>query len=236
MKKLLFLFFSSLPFFCINTVIAQSNQNQNRTFNSRDEILATTPLDRSIKGTPYLVDKWSNATVVFSPNHVVDRLKIKYNLYFDEVLILKSTGDSVALLNQNITSFTFEDEDKRLKKYVNKYNLPFKTPSIKNTFVQVLYSSENLIFIKVAYSKVSKAEKVQSSYSTSRNYDEYFTIAQYFILKNGLDPQEVRLNRRNLLTLYEASDKKVKSFLSKNKIDTNSEEGWAKVMAYYETL
>ncbi|MBC5773389.1 hypothetical protein H8S95_04870 [Pontibacter sp. KCTC 32443] len=227
---------SSICLLCINAQAQITNYtNQDSFFGNGGFIHSVTPNSKTIKGSPFIFDFWYDATIISTNNQEFENIKVKYNIHLNEVLALRPTGDSVALNNNFIKEFVITDLKMNKIRFKRLPNINTNNASLRNAFVNIIYEGK-ILFIAEVKSKILKAEKVQGGYGTYRETDEFTKETTYYYIDKDKSPIEVKLNKKSLLTVLSNKQDAIKAFISNEKIDANTEQGWVKALAYYETL
>ncbi|MFD2515718.1 hypothetical protein ACFSRY_17730 [Pontibacter locisalis] len=210
--------------------------NQNHLFGN-DGFIKTVDLTNSeIKGSPYFFDKWLDASVETSNNQIFADLKLKYNVHLNEILLLKPSGDSVALIPTTIRKFVVTDIKNQEVEFKRFDDLKTNDASFRDNFFVVLHEGETSLLQEVKV-KILRANLMSNSgYGVQKRSDEFKREEKYFFVDKNLKPVEVKLNKKNLLMVLNDKENEIKNFISKEKIDTSSEKDWIKTLMFYETL
>lgn len=197
-----------------------------KTFDNRYE---------GVKGSPYLFDEWTEANVAIKGDKIYTDVRVKYDILEDN-LLYKNTKGSVYVINAGSVDYV------ELKKPVSGKNLIIKSsitlgaaPGITNKFYFPLYEGPNIQLVKMIEKNLIKAS-YKEAYSAGRTFDEIKTKEVYYFLRSGEPAEKVKLNKKQLLSLFGAQKSAIEAYVKEANVDVNSEEGWIKVLVYYESL
>jgi hypothetical protein len=212
--------------------IAQQNLEDLGRSNNLGMVWSYDDRYEGVKGSPYYSEEWCEATIGYN-NKVVDKIVAKYNVYENVIIYRNSEGKIFKLEPNNINSFTLKDSlTQRMLTFKKADNLQ-AMPA--NRFVLQVYDGKRVQLILLPEKIKFKAD-YKASYSSGRKFDEIKDVKTYYFI-SGLGPhQKVKLTKKSLLQLLADKKNIIEPYLQKENIDAGSEEGWIKVLAYYETL
>jgi hypothetical protein len=181
-------------------------------------------LNYTVAGDPYLL---SNAFLTgsltisgksFSP------LRLKYNLFEDELHIPTPSGEILQLNKEMVDSFTLQFNDKIYRFAA----IPEDSVSGLKGYVQILYSGKIDLYVK--YSK-----KIKRSDFESRP-DKYYQITRIFCVQNKRS--YLITGKGDLLSLSKDHKAQVKDFIRKNKLHVSKKnpESFIPVFRYMDTF
>jgi hypothetical protein len=227
-----------LSCFAYNVSFAQSEaatMNQDVIYGNSGFIHTINPKSKVILGSPYINSDWQDAMLTTEKNQVFKNLKLKYDVYQNEILLLKPNGDSVALLPNIVREFIVTNTESKEKQYKRFNNLNTNDVNLKLRFMNVLHENK-VILAKLTVAQILAADKVQGTYGSQRLNDEYGQNESYYFIDKDNIPTKTKINKKNLFKVLADKEDKIKLYIDKERIDTNSEEGWVKTLIYYDTL
>jgi hypothetical protein len=214
---------------------AAGSMNQDMMYGNGGFIRTVHPNSKIIIGSPYINTDWQDATLKTEKNQVFNNLKLKYDVYQNEVLLLKPDGDSVALLPNIVSEFTITNIKLKQSKFKRFNNLKTDDNNLKSRYLNVIYENK-VVLGKLLTAKILPADKIQGTYGSQRLNDEYEKTEAYYFINKEQIPTKVKLSKKSLLEVLADKKEKVDTYIKTEKIDASSEAGWAKTLAYYETL
>lgn len=203
-----------------------SNATMVRTYDNRYE---------GVKGSPYLNEEWSKATITKN-NTIYRNIDVKYNVYENTIWYRTSDGKEFIFEPSKIDSFTLTDSK-------TKQELPFKKfpvlasqdAKLGNKFVAVVYDGTQVQLVLAPEKNFIKASYT-GAYSTGNKYDELVDAHTYYFIGPNKKVEKVKLNKKNLLKALPSQQDKVQKHAASMNLDLNTPDGWAKALAYYESL
>ncbi|GAB3531795.1 hypothetical protein GCM10027443_14660 [Pontibacter brevis] len=202
------------------------NATMVRTYDNRYE---------GVKGTPFFREDWNKATIT-NKNTVYRNVDVKYNVY-ENVLLYRSDDEKEFVLNPSkVDSFVLTDS-KTKKGYTFKQVPALATQDVKllSQFVVVLHEGEKVQLVMVPEKAFVKAD-FKGAYSSGKTYDELVDSQSFYLIGSDKTVNKVKLNKKSLLKALPDKKDKVQDYAASNNLNLNSGEGWAKALAYYETL
>lgn len=189
---------------------------------------------QGIKGTPHFSKTWDKATISF-PNRTFDNIPVKYNVYDNSIHFKNSKSIEMVMDGNKVTQFVTIDSITQKHQNFKKLGLlgNFEASEL-NRFGLLHHEGRKVLFIMLPRKNLLKAN-YQGAYSAGRTYDQFIDEKYYYIIKNG-NPFNVKLNKKNLITVTKDQKDKIESFIKNEKVDVSTEEGWIKTLTYYETL
>ena len=176
------------------------------------------------KGNIYLFPKWVDGA------RLLTKTDKKYNIIG---------------LNYNILSGNFEikiSKDSIFKldsKYIKQINVKgsvFKKFNIKgndNSFVEVLYESENILFLKKFNIRLLRGKF--NPLDGTKSPDRYHIYYNFYYSKNGIS-YKIRLNKKNILPLFKEKHYVIMNDVKKNKLSFKNTDDLVKIFKFYEAL
>ncbi len=191
-------------------------------------------LYEGIKGTPYLFPAWRQGNIYLKDSSYIKNIKIKYNIYTDDVLYLNTgSGDSLIIGRSLINAFEILDDSAGDTILFKDMNLKPGNNS-KSKFIKVLYDGKSKFLIK--YNKFFIKADYKGAYNAGRKYDEYTDNYQYYILKDNNELNKVKLNKKSVIKVLSDKKNKVKSFIDIQGLALNNENDIISVLEYYDSI
>ena len=171
-----------------------------------------------VTGNPFLFKDWDNVGVIKSNGKLYNYKNINYNIYSDELGILKSK-DSVFVFEKGLV-----DSFKIQNRNFHKFN---------NSFFEVLYLGFKVSFLKKYEAKI--VEGMFNPTDGSREKDRLVIIDDYYI-KNKSDIIKFSPSKKTISSLFNDQKDSVKSYIKKNKLSYKKETDLIKIFEYYNQL
>jgi hypothetical protein len=158
-------------------------------------------------------------------NNIFNQVKIKYDLFYDELLIQKNDGTIIQLNKEMINTFSLftDNVTYRFKNFENH------SAGSLNGYCQLLYDGEIKIYVK--YNK----ELIPTT--ITNGLPKFSQTNKIYIVKSGKIQRTD--NRKDLLNLFIEPDERIliKKYLRSNqiKISRNDPESFRRVIEYYES-
>lgn len=236
MKKFVF---SILPVFLfINTMTQEPAQRltENDLQNFSRGSIVTLPdinsLYEGVKGTPYLTDKWEKGEILFTNGTKIEDIKIRYNIYKDELEFMNSTsGKSFIIDRQKVEGFNLIVQDKTLS--FRNFNLkPEKNDDL--SFFRILYNGSVTLLRK--YKKEFRRADYRGGYATGKRYDEYIDGQDYYFVNYSGNIEKIRLGKKSVLSVLNNKEAEIKKYAAENSISFSDEEDIVKLLTFFDSL
>jgi len=189
-----------------------------------------------VKGSPFFFNKWGRATIHTSGNFIFDNVPLKYNVYENVVQFQKGDGKTYLLSPNSIDSFVLKDSlgaSSYTFKKVPEISGLIDNPS--DRFALILHEGKKTMMVLLPKKSLVKAD-FKGGYSAGRTFDEFVSEDSYYLIKQGQDPQKIKLSKRNLLEALQDKQQQVQAFIGKQNIDANTEKGWVQTLTFYDGL
>ncbi|PRY15668.1 hypothetical protein CLV24_102292 [Pontibacter ummariensis] len=188
-----------------------------------------------VKGSPYFKKEWGKASVTMN-NMVYKDVEVKYNVYDNMVLYKNQKGEPYELSAALIERLELQDSLTHQNYLFKRYHaLGTEDRNLGLKLVLALYDGPKVQLVKVPEKRFVKAD-FKGGYSSNRRFDEFQDREEIYLLGPGTGIEKVRLNKKNLLKALPDKKKQLEAFMDSENIDAGTAEGWAKVLAYYESL
>tara|TARA_Y100001949_G_scaffold173493_1_gene179150 strand:- start:962 stop:1657 length:696 start_codon:yes stop_codon:yes gene_type:complete len=230
MKKLFF----GITLIAISTTIkAQESAAINGDFTdltrTNNAGLLFNPGDNTAKkysGSPYLIEEWSEGTVVLGNEGKLERLLLILDLYKND-LILKKHPSNISLPKENIESFSLNVEGET--KNFTKISL-----NDEIRFAEVLYTGELTTLIKIIDITFVPVTYDQTFKSANPN-DEYRRSSKLYMLNDGI-AEKIPSGKGGFVKLFPGHEDEIKDYIKTNQLDLTDEFHLRVLFEYINTL
>jgi hypothetical protein len=186
-----------------------------------------------VKGSPFFNDEWLDGSIEFEDGKVAEDVKLKYNIYEDELILLQPNVGSIYLDREKIGSFTLNYPEKFGHELFIKYMHPVKTDLTQ--YYRVVFAGKvNLLeHTKIVYEKAN----FQGGYSNDKKYDEFKQYPSYYSQSDTSPfPMKVKTTTSAIIRIFPDHQDQIKEFIKSNILDFRKPEDIVKVFRYYEEL
>lgn len=189
-----------------------------------------------VKGTPYFYEDWADATIT-SKNTVFKDLQVKFNVVENELFYRNAAGKEFILKAQFVDDFTLKGKTAVYPVTFKKYEaLASEDIKLAGTFVIPVYDGKQVQLVKLPQKLLIKAN-FDGPYKSGNTYDEFRDEQVYYLIGPGRAVSKTKLNKRALLKALPGNQQdELENYIKAGQLDVNTEAGWAKVLAYYESL
>lgn len=183
----------------------------------------------NIGGSLYLLNNWfAKGYLVTREDKILSITGLNYDSKND-AFVVKIAEDSIFMFDDSKLK-EVKIDDKKFKKYFNVPNLGNQS---KNSYLEVLGSTNDMDFLKY-HGKKLKLGRV-NPLTQSSTPDEYVDMHKIYF-KKGDSINEVKLNKKEICQLFGEKSNEIKKFISKNKISLKEEKNLQKILNYYNSL
>jgi hypothetical protein len=151
-------------------------------------------------------------------------IKIRFDIFKDEILIPGNPGGILQLNKEMVDSFSILFKNKRYQ----FTRIPVDSLTGLEGYCNVLYNGKHALYVK--YSK--KIEKL----ADEGKYDKFYQISRIYLLKDNIfHPVS---SKNDLIKLLSEDRAAIRNFINKNKITVSKEspESFIPVIGYLDTL
>ena len=168
---------------------------------------------------PYLFKSWdNNSTMTTHEGKIMLVPKVNYDVV-NSRFVAKISTDSI---------FSFYNIDK-----VDVNNQSYET--FDDKFYQVLFKNPQVALLK-DYSLVEKKAMIHATTNTILKPAEFIIISKYYIILDDNELQEVKLNKKSILSVLNKIEKNIINFVKKNRLSYTKEEDAIDIFKFYATL
>lgn len=188
-----------------------------------------------VKGTPFFNEEWSKTTIT-AGNTLFSNLDVKYDVLENKILYRDREGKDFVLQPYKVDSFVLTDNKTKQEYSFRKFPaLAAQDELLAKRFSVVLYDGKQVQLVMVPEKHLAKAD-YKGAYNSGNKYDEFINLETFYFIGPGNKVSKTKLNKKNLLKVLPDKQDKVQEFISTNNLDLNTGAGWAKALAYYESL
>lgn len=211
--------------FCISFSVVFSQDTTNFRTQSTGDLLTSgfwipaSSINKNIKGSNYLFEKWENFANIYSDNGNVFRItNLNYNI--------KSKKLEAKISNDSVFQFNTEGISK-----VRIMNSTFKL--IDSEFMKELMTGKVGLYIK--YSLKTKDAVFNPLTHDELTPEEIIKVEDYLIQVEGKS-FDIKLKKGDILKCLKDKEKEVKDFVKRNKLSFSNEKDVVKILGYYNSL
>jgi hypothetical protein len=177
-----------------------------------------------IKGDQFLFSGYFIPSTVSKNGKTFKNVRIKYDIYSDEIITPVNSEDILQLNKEMVDSFTLSFENK-IYKFTNILNDTLK--GFKG-YVNVLYKGKSALYLKY-----KKTITLEDNYQSDGAFNQTSQI--YFKRGNNIYPIK---STADLLIILSAQKDQIKNFIKKNKLRVSKKipESFVPVIRYYDSI
>lgn len=199
-----------------------------------NSVIITAPLRASgVMGSPYFTDAWLAADIHLNNGQVLEDVRSRYNIWSDAIEVVHR-ADTLQLSEVLVRGFTFilPGENVTFKNRVGVMPGEFG----RNAYLQVLYDGENTGVFKRHTRVIREAQQGASGFGFVERHDTLESREMLLFRDKNGEFQRVRLNRRNVLSLFGDHSNQIRDYARQNNIDFRSEQDFVRLVQHYNTL
>jgi len=187
-----------------------------------------------VKGSPFYLEQWSDGTIEFESGRVAESVKLKYNIYEDELLIQDPNSGAIYIDKNNVKSFTLMSSNSRSNVF-KRWPHPKKKDS--DIYYRILFHGELILLenTKVIFEKAN----YEGGYSNDKKYDEFKKYTSFYYIDQTLNPekpQKLKTSANGISKIFPRHQKQVKQYINQNLLDCRKKEDLIKVFEYYREI
>ena len=187
-----------------------------------------------VKGSPFYMEQWSDGIIEFESGRVAEDVKLRYNIYEDELLIQDQKSGAIYIDKNNVETFTLISSN-------NSKNVFKRWPHPKKNDVDIYYrilihgeisllENTKVIFEKANY---------EGGYSNDKNYDEFKKYTSFYYIDQAMNPaipQKLKTSAIGVSKIFPRHQKQVKQFINQNLLDCRVRDDLVKIFEYYHKI
>jgi hypothetical protein len=185
-----------------------------------------------VKGSPFYQENWSEGQVIFESGRVAENIKIKYNMYEDELLIFQPETGAIYVDKNNVRSFALKHPGLEKQDWFIKYPHP-KKEGLTQYFRVVFRGRVNLLeHNKIVFEKAN----YQGGYSNDKRFDEFKNYRTYYFADVSALPKKLKSSAGGVAKIFPDNQSEVKKFIIENLLDCRKLQDLVQIFEYYETI
>jgi hypothetical protein len=184
-----------------------------------------------VTGSPFLANDWKNGTVVAASNRRYDSVKIRLNLFSQQVHFLNNSNLELALDKGYIREILLPDPKTGIPARMDFQNgFPAVDEQGINNFYEVLVKGKISLLLSIR--KIIAQEKDEMSGEVRKEYKTYEDYYAY----DGKTMQRIKKDKAFIENLLADRKDKVDTFITENKLKLRSFDEIQKVIEFYNAL
>lgn len=191
---------------------------------------------KGVLGSPFLSDIWNTGTVVLTNGKSFHNVLLKIDLYGNEIIARRQSGDSIIILANSIRKVSLTDVQTGRKYHFEKASsITGEQPGLHENYLDVLHQGKYMLLAERRKIRI-KATASTHGYSPNKPYDEFVNETVYFIRKPDQPLEKIKLTRKGLLDVFPDHQQEIKSFISQKQLNPKDEAHAIQIFAYSESL
>nr|WP_321234345.1 hypothetical protein [uncultured Psychroserpens sp.] len=187
--------------------------------------------DKTIQGTPYIIDDFTPARVSADQNKIFN---LRYNAVSDQMEV-QSDKNTIQAINRNIegVTITFLKDNKTYQSlnYINEDGI-----AERGYFIHVNSPDSKVNLLLKESKKFIERQPAKSSYQETKPARFKKVDDVYYIILKNKTAQILPEKKKDILKLFPENSDKVASFIKSNKIKVSKREHLIKLVNYINTL
>ena len=186
-----------------------------------------------IKGSPYFNEKFTDSKIKYFDENLKDVFYLRYNAFSDEIEMGKNKfqNESVEIVqkNENIecyigdNTFLFKNYKNEVGNQIKGYlNIIYDGKKTK------IYRSNKKVFMEATQARTSLERAFPARYIDEKSY--------YISMNDFSQINYLKTSKKYILKLIDNKEKKVKKFISENKIKLKNETDLIKAFVFFDSL
>lgn len=180
--------------------------------------------DLGSEGSMYLMDDWCTGTVVLKDNTVFTGIKLRYNVYFQQMQFIED-GDTLAFANPDeIRSIIMDGREFIYCEYLEE-------GTIRKCYFEIIVEGDCRLLTRnvVSYHKKDVA-------GIDCTKDVFYKSCNFYIKKGDGPATEISCKRKSVYRALSDKEEQVKAYLKEKKLKLKTPEELARVIRHYNTL
>jgi hypothetical protein len=185
-----------------------------------------------VVGSPFYTEKWLEGTIVLENNRTIEDVKLKYNMYEDELIMLQPKTGSVYVDRDKVHSFILLNDAGETSLF-KKYQHPGQPE--QSQYFRALYQGKMSLWehTKVIFEKAN----FQGGYSIDKKYDEFKQYPELFYISGNMSfPAKLKTGTQAFVKIFPDHQDQVREFIKHNMLDLRNQENLIVVFQFYNQL
>lgn len=229
MKQSITILLSGLLTLSAAPVFAQAGLTYYTAYDSKGQVMGKSEYV-DVQGTPYLSSEWLTGTFSLANGKSYSDLNIRYDLVKDKMYVKGGEDDLIALAEQ-VKEFTidFPVSGAVLKRHfkMGYTNIPNTTNSY---YFEVLAEGKTQLLKRT--SKIVQVSKEYNSATSTKSFEE---ITKYYLYADGKG-SAVKKDKKAILLALGNKQAELESYIKDSKLNLKTDEGFAQLITFYNTL
>lgn len=186
-----------------------------------------------IKGTPYFNKKFTDSKIRYFDKTLSEIFYLRYNAFSDEIEMgknkLQNKSVEIVQRNENIVCY-IGDEIFLFKSYKNEIG-NLKKGYLTKIFEgkkSKIFRSNRKLFMEATQARTSLERAFPARYIDEKSY--------YVSLNDFSEITYLKLSKKSISKLIDNKKKRIKKFISENKIKPKNEVDLIKIFKFYDSL
>lgn len=180
------------------------------------------PTPENISGTPFLVDKWLDGTVVNSKGVTFNNVRLKFDVYNDKLLYAETNNEALEF-PENIKKFTLNN-----MVFIN--GLPSVDTLSELSYYQLLADGKTKLLRHPAKHIVES--KGYGSSMTNYRFDDM----QVLYIYKDVKMIAIKQDKKSVLAVLADKETEMNNYLANHKVNFKNNADLTALIAYYNTL
>ena len=187
-----------------------------------------------IKGSPLLFNDWKKGRVILTTGKIYNDIKIKYDVYENELIALSERG-AIYIDRNIIRSFELKDTENSATYLFKKVDYSNELKQIKKSeFFRILYEGNSMLLEK--REKIFLKADYTGAYNAGRRYDEFRDKEELYIKLSDNKLYELKPKMNKLLKVLQHNKKEVKNYITENGLDVKNTDHLILILQYYDQI
>lgn len=185
-----------------------------------------------VVGSPFFAEKWLEGTIVLENNRTVGDLKLKYNMFEDELIMLMPKTGSIYVDREKVRSFSLLKDAGEIL-FFKKYHHP--NQSEQSRYFRALCQGKMNLWehTRVIFEKAN----FESGYSIDKKYDEFKQYPELYYTSASMSfPVKLKTSSTAFVKIFPEHQDLIREFIKRNMLDLRNPEIIISVFQYYEQL
>ena len=203
---------------------ADSKNSRNCTLQSKDSLNRELK-QKALKNQIYIGSDWPIGKIVLRDEVVIDNYFLRYNVLKDQLEYISGKDTLVFINPQNIKTATFGGHTLVYENYLSEND-------IRQGYFELVVPGKNKLMVR----RFVISRKSDLKYPDNESFTKYKVDECYFISKLGKPANELKINRKSVLTYLNGHNEDIIEYLriTGNKVRTI--EDLKNLVSYYNSL
>lgn len=207
------------------------DESDMREWTRGSSLVPTKAANEEIEGSPYFNSDWTRGRVILKSDKETDPMKLRYNVYSNQLEFQKSDKIMVAL-SKSIKGFSLRDKDNQHTTFRNGFKSREHDIN-ENQFLRVIHDGK----VKLAARHETKFIKARSvDPLTGEKISKFISRKDYYLITDDGRFHDIRLKRKHVLKALGNHGKKLRKFADENDLDFGDEKDLKKILDYYANI